>query len=167
MGWLFMSEMRSKSQLIAHLTGPGNGLNTLAKCLKGSTLWAVQAPSDRPGQAFIACYLLGADQGAWGYKDMTESCGPVQNSCPVKYFDLVPDPGGFATAWRERCRARTASMAQAAKSLQVGAVVKLKPGLTMAGEPVTEATIESVRPLIGRVGLIFQRSVSLKRAWIA
>lgn len=164
MGWLFMSEMRKKSQLIEHLCPKSN---TLAKSLKGSTLWAVKQAEG--GKRYIMCFLLGKDRGAWGYKDMDESRGPVYDTCPVDFFDLVPDPGGFATGFRALCRERAEREALAAKVLRVGAVVKLKSGLSIQGEAVTEATIECVRPLIGRVLVngLFPRSVSIKRAWLA
>jgi hypothetical protein len=41
----------------------------------------------------------------WGYKGMTESCGPCEVSCPLSYLDMVPDPGGYATDWRAKVRA--------------------------------------------------------------
>jgi hypothetical protein len=30
--------------------------------------------------------------------------GPCEVNCPLSYLELVPDPGGYATAWRERVR---------------------------------------------------------------
>lgn len=134
MGWLFMSEMRTKSQLIAHLTAPNEGWRTLAKCVKGSALWAVHENADS-GKRLLACYLLGADQGAWGYKDMTESMGPCEISCPVAYLDMVPDPGGYATAWRARVRDAATRKASITGALKVGARVQLKSGLTLGRCP--------------------------------
>lgn len=169
MGWSFMSSMHSKSELIAHLTGPGAGpkLKTVAKCVKGSTLWVIHEYVETvgtvlAGKRVIACYLLGADQGWWGYKDMTESDGPTDISCPIAYLAMVPDPGGYATAWRERVKAHHEKLAQF-NGMKVGTKVKLRAGLTIGGQPITEATIETVRPLRAKIGY---HSVRLSRKHI-
>jgi hypothetical protein len=174
MGWSFMSDMRTKSEIIAYLTGPnlGTTMKTVAKCLKGNTLWTVheylEATANHPvGKRWIGCYLLGADKGWWGYKDMDESMGPTEVSCPLSYLDMVPDPGGYATAWRERVKAHHATLAKF-NSLTVGAKVKLRQGVTLSGEPLTEATIVSVRPLRATVlaNSTFPRTVSLSKKHI-
>lgn len=161
MGWSFLSSMHSKAELIAHLTGPnlGGKMKTLAKCVRGSTLWAaheyvVEANGYPLGHRWIGCYLLGVDQGWWGYKDMDESCGPTEVSCPLSYFDLVPCPiGPYAAPWRERVKAHHAKAAQF-KDLTVGTKVKLVKGLTVAGSPLSEVTITSLRPLNASCGHI-------------
>jgi len=163
MGWSFMSSMHSKAELIAYLTGPNLGLTmkTVAKCVKGNVLWTVheyvEAVYPNPvGKRWIGCYLMAADQGWWGYKDMDESMGPSDVSCPLSYLNMVPDPGGYATAWRERVKFHHAKLAQF-NGMKVGTKVKLRPGLTLAGEPLTEVTIDSVRPLRAKVGFLTVR----------
>ena len=162
MGWSFMSSMHSKAELIAHLTGPnlGGKMKTVAKCVKGNVLWTVheylEASSGYPtGQRWIGCYLMGVDQGWWGYKDLDESCGPSDISCPLSYLDMVPCPQGpYAAPWRERVKAHHAKLTQFSGKLAVGTKVKLKAGLTLAGDPLTEATISSVKPLRATVGYL-------------
>lgn len=64
---------------------------------------------ERDGRRFLIVSLFEREHG--GYvrrKDMDESCGPNDARCPVWLLDLVPDPGAYATAWRERCRAHAA-----------------------------------------------------------
>lgn len=160
MGWSFLSSMHSKTELIAHLTGPNLGprMKTVAKCVKGNVLWAVHeyleaSSGNETGKRWIGCYLMGVDQGWWGYKDMDESMGPTDVSCPLSYLSLVTDPGGHATAWRERVKAHHAKAAQF-KGLTVGTKVKLVKGLTVAGSPLNEAIITSLRPLNASCGHI-------------
>jgi len=163
MGWSFDSSLHSKAELIAYLTGPnlGTAMKTVAKCVKGNVLWTVHeyvedSGSYKAGQRWIGCYLMGADKGWWGSKDMDESCGPCEVSCPLSYLAMVPDPGGYATAWREKVRAHHAK-ASKFNGLKVGTKVKLRAGVTVAGDPLTEATIASVRPLRITVGYLTVR----------
>ena len=54
-------------------------------------------PRDREGYVF-------------GYKDMSESMGPVEDACPADVLDLLtPTDNTFALEWRARCRARLAA----------------------------------------------------------
>ena len=76
-----------------------------------------------------------ADEGGgWGYHPMTESAGPVEVSCPLKYLNMVPDPGGYATGWRERVRKWHAKRKKYKATL--GEKVRVKAGLrlTSTGE---------------------------------
>ena len=52
------------------------------------------------------------------YKDMDESVGPCESSCPERLLDrleeLVPEPPNeYARQWRERCRAEIATKERA------------------------------------------------------
>jgi len=168
MGWLFSSNLRSKAELIKHLTeeNVAPNMKTIAKAVRGNVLWAVHeylvdSGTYKAGTRWIGCYLMGADQGWWGSKDMDESMGPCEKSCPVKFLDMVPDPGGYATEWRAKVRALAAKKAV---KLQVGSVVKLIPGCKVFGDELKELTITSVRPLEGQVG--FTR-IHIRRSLIA
>lgn len=110
MGWLYAWDTRK--QLIEHLVD-GNGVKTLKHCFKGNNMWAVQEYTRPTGEVvrFICLYLLRGSNNSrdgWGYKDISEGAGPVELSCPVSYLDMVPDPGGYATEWRQRVRAYAA-----------------------------------------------------------
>ena len=97
------------------------------------------------------------DQGWWGYKDLDESCGPSDVSCPLSYLDMVPcSEGPYAAPWRERVKAHHSKRAQFNR-LKVGTKVKLRAGLTLAGSPLTEATISNVKPLRATVGYLTVR----------
>ena len=151
MGWLFSSNLNTKAALIKHLTEEQADLKTLAKAVRGNVLWTVQ--EDKNGGKFIGCYLMGVNQGWWGSKDMCETMGPCEKSCPVKFFDMVPDPGGYATEWRAKVKEAAAKMAaQKAKlsGIKVGCKVRLIPGCKAGGIELTELTITSVKPLLAR-----------------
>jgi hypothetical protein len=102
MGWSF--GWQSRSELIEHLTRDQESADarwrTLAKYLSGNTLWAVQehAPKAAEAQRFIGCYLLRRN-GDWGYKDLCESMGPCEVSCPPKFLGMAPVENA---GWRER-----------------------------------------------------------------
>ena len=104
----------------------------LDKALNGARLWTVfeHTYSDgRPAKRIICLFLLENHAGfGWGYKDLDESCGPIDDDCPLRMLDMVPDPGGYATAWRERVRqyhAKQAAGRHMAKSLMPGVTVRL------------------------------------------
>lgn len=142
MGWTFSHDWTKRS-LIQHLT-EDNGVKTIAKTVRGNVLWAVQEQADK---RFIACYLMGTGgqrDGGWGYKDMDESSGPNDINCPLSYLDMVPDPGGYATAWRARVRSKALRNA-AIRSAKPGDVIVLRPGC----KP-NRLRVESLRPFRAR-----------------
>jgi hypothetical protein len=82
----------------------------------------------------------------WGYKGMTESCGPCEVSCPLKYLDMVPDPGGYATGWREKVREWHAKRKGAYKGT-LGEQVQLVREFTLTnGEKFDWVTVVGHRP---------------------
>jgi hypothetical protein len=132
MGWLFTYD-QTRRQLIDHLTRewetPDRKGTTLKRYCSGNTLFTVaEVANKHTGEImrYIGVYLMqnGGPDG-WGYKDMDESCGPYQYGCPLSFFDLVPDPGGYATAWRQRCKDDHARRFQ---KLKVGQRVRLSNG---------------------------------------
>jgi hypothetical protein len=149
MGWLSSSEWRTKGALIAHLEDGyfhPEAVRTLAKAVRGNTLWTVieylrDTPSYPAGTRGILCFLMRAYRGeGWGYKDMDESMGPSDESCPVKFLDMVPDPGGYATAWRARVRARSTTHLPR---------IKVGDRLLLHSTRVPHVTVTALRPLAG------------------
>jgi hypothetical protein len=148
MGWIYSASWPTKSAMIEHCTGPemmGDKLTTLAKAIRGNALWTVieytsDGGSYPKGHRAILCFLLGSDVkrgGGWGYKDMDESMGPVEVSCPVKFLDMVPDPGGYATEWRAKVRA---AAAKRAVKIAVGDTLVLRTGCTPSSLVCTSVT---------------------------
>lgn len=118
MGWLFMSEMTTRKAMIAHRTetrewekdGVKCSHTCLAHTFKGSPFAGVlymvnEIRIGGKAERYIGVDLLKYSKtdfaGCWGYKDMEEGCGPCNYSCPLKYLEMVPCPGGYATEWRE------------------------------------------------------------------
>lgn len=132
MGWLF-TQNQTRRQLIENLTADFETANrknrTFKRYCNGNTLFAVHEVINKDtGEItrYIGVYLMQRDQGfGWGYKDMDESCGPYQYGCPLSFFDLVPDPGGYATDWRRHNREHHARRFQ---KMEVGQSVKLTNG---------------------------------------
>jgi hypothetical protein len=101
-------------------------------------------PRDREGYVF-------------GYKDMSESMGPVQDACPAAVLDLLtPTDKTFALDWRARCRARLAARRtnRAKPAPRPGQLVVFAAAICFRnGRSFTQ--LRAVR-LPGRRGLIFQ-----------
>lgn len=132
---------------------------TVTKCMRGrisGTLYTVEERrylrketsevvySDR----FIGVYLIEYRKpkkddvyGGWGYKPMDESCGPHVVSCPLKYLDMVPDPGGYATEWRKNVREWHAHKKRYTPKL--GEKVLVDKGLSINGEKFSWVTYVS------------------------
>jgi hypothetical protein len=132
MGW--SSGWHSRSDLIRHLTTgqESKTYRVLRHCFVGNNLWSVAevTPPGGTPERFIRLDMIRryrADD--WGYKDVEESMGPCETSCPLAYLDMVPDvPAPYGAAWRERVRAyhaRRAAIAGAAP----GSVLVLRAGL--------------------------------------
>lgn len=143
----------SKRDVIKHITKSSNwttesGINIdrtcLAKCVRGSILWTVEfdvrttPAGDATNETWIGCYILANSKGfGWGYKAMSESVGPVYETCPLAYLDYAPVAN---QSWRDRV---VAYHARTKKTLNIGDRVALV-GSTLAWVKIT-----SVRPLRG------------------
>ena len=114
MGWLYGWDTRQ--DLERHLLA-GGSKQTIKHCWKGNNLWTIQEYQNSQGKAVRVIILFMCrgrntwnrrsnkiDPDGWGYKDISESMGPIYVNCPLSYLDLVPDPGGHATQWRTRVR---------------------------------------------------------------
>ena len=138
MGWSF-AHNATRADVIKELTATraesnGTTWTTLAHATRGNVLYYVveiTKPEAAP-RRFIGVSLLAAERGyGWGSKDMEESMGPCEVSCPLSYLDMVPDPGSYATKWREHVRAYHARKAVTSldmKRLAIGDTVRLREG---------------------------------------
>lgn len=130
MGWLY-TQNQTRRQLIEHVTKTwehtnGSGVTTcLARACRGNNLWAVFEAkyNEQPTERFIMLIMMkngGVD--GWGYKDVSESMGPYQDSCPLGFLDMVPEVPQHGLAFRERVRAYHMRTSQ---KLAVNQVIKL------------------------------------------
>ena len=150
MGWSVHNNTTMK-QMIKYLTdtqGYRNGEGecvTLAKCLRGFTLWAIHEVrwkcGTRPPMRFIACYLLRryGSSGEVGYKSMDESCGPGEYNCPLAYLDRVPECN---PDWRVSVRQYHA---RHNRTLKLEEVVTLQKGCSPS-----RLIVKNLRPLTGK-----------------
>ncbi len=138
MGWMF--GWSSRKDLVDHVTATFENdqrrISVIKKFYSGNNLWTVWerqskvAPTDK--ERFIVVFLIlggnnctGGQGHGWGYKDVSEDMGPCEVTCPLSFLDMVPDPGGYATAWRERVRKHWATRNQ---KIVVGQTVILTNG---------------------------------------
>lgn len=124
MGW--MVGWKSKQALVDHLIdqcGTG-GMALLDKAVVGGAMYALIAKGD---ERFIAVFLIKGyrEKGGteWGYKDMDESMGPCEETCPERLLAQSTVMDGYAPEWRARCRAARAKKAGGTKLAE-----SLKPG---------------------------------------
>ena len=102
----------------------------LAHSLRGNNLWSVVERIEK-GDGFtktiryIALDLIGYDRynQSWGYKDLSESMGPVHYNCPLKFLNMVPQPcdsentATWASNWRNKVRDWHTSSAKRRKEM--------------------------------------------------
>lgn len=164
MGWTGCAEWTSKAAIIAAIKRDelGPAWKILASTTRGSTLWLVAERFPTHGSETVAgpparhilCFLLEGDRkGGWVYKDLDETMGPCDISCPLSFLEMVPDPGGYATEWRARVRGEAARRADLKANLKVGATLVLRSGCKPAS-----LTCTSVTPLRGEgpYGVIYR-----------
>lgn len=167
MGWLISYSDTKKQTIARRIATEGAGEDkrhrTLKHCVRGNCLWKVVAiEENRDGEwvevdRYIGLDLLrsGGEGMGWGYKDLCESMGPVETSCPVSYLDMVPCPDSeYARAWRERVREKAAgkqAVTDVIRKMKVGDRLYLKKGC----QP-EYVILSSKRPLRGHNGLNYR-----------
>ncbi|TXI90541.1 MAG: hypothetical protein E6Q36_01260 [Chryseobacterium sp.] len=94
----YTSGWASRSSLIAHLVENDENSTCIRNCYRGGiysgVLWSVREfpeKEDSPKRIIIFCDLLRCYGGEWGYKDLSESMGPLYYSCPLSYLQLAPE----------------------------------------------------------------------------
>lgn len=158
MGWTVSYDTtQTKAEFIKERIRPQGGSNgsqfvCLSHSVHGNTLFAVWEITavDGSKKRFIGIDLLCHRRGeGWGYKDCEESQGVYRYDCPLKFFDMVPCPGSYATEWREKVRAHHAAKAAKAKGRQkiaIGSNLVLIDGVKVGGCPVATVRVVFVAP---------------------
>jgi hypothetical protein len=112
MGWLFSDRWPTRGDLIEHLVQDNEQCKTLKHCCVGNNLWMVRElrPCDGAAERFIILCMMqrrasDVHNMQWGYKDIDETMGPYQTSCPLSYIDMCTESANeLSRAWRERVR---------------------------------------------------------------
>ena len=69
----------------------------------GTTYYAAVRRKD-DGVVYAVVALTQMEEGEFGFKDITEICGPVEEKCPVGILKLLsPTDNELAQEWRKRC----------------------------------------------------------------
>lgn len=101
MGWNgdFSSLKEIKEHLNNHL-GDRKILDEAATNY-GRNLWRLYETVE--GERYICLYLIQKHEGALLYKDISESMGPLEVDCPLRFLERAPQPEGeFAAEWRQK-----------------------------------------------------------------
>lgn len=103
MGWTF--GFKTKAALVEELLGQRYHL-TVQSALVGNNLWCVkQYLKDDELRRYVALFILEAQGGSWGYKDLDESMGLYALDCPLEFLALTTGPEiGYAAEWRAKVR---------------------------------------------------------------
>lgn len=118
MGWLFMERPRSVKgylQSLATFETDTRKSRCLDVAIKLNAAFAAveeidKATGDRSvyGVVFLMRYIRGEERFNWGYKSISESCGPVETGCPARILELLtPTEDPSSIEWREKCRNTT------------------------------------------------------------
>jgi hypothetical protein len=97
---------------------------------RGATVYAImwRETVGAPRVYFGMVFMTKRAKGEFGYKDVSEDCGPYQYGAPLKMINmldqLAPEPSGYALKWRAAVRERYAAR-RARPVLAVGARVIL------------------------------------------
>lgn len=118
MGWLMMSECRNSTDVRKHLIRSvreqANAELVGHKTTKyGKNFWMAIRYTRPDGSDFTSILLCKIDRDHndwWGYKDISEEMGPVEDDCPLSLLDLCSEPlNEWSAQWRERVRALAAT----------------------------------------------------------
>jgi hypothetical protein len=131
MGWTFFQDnpaetresiIRREFQSTATTDNPFSwGFDSMA--VRGSTVYAImyrEHAHTMTRDYFGTVILTQRKRGEFGYKDISEDCGPYYYEAPVgmiKRLDQIApvDPASNAAGWRARCRAAHADKKRRAK----------------------------------------------------
>ena len=70
------------------------------RCVKDSLWYVRETTTTKPDgtvtvEKWIGLSLLDQDGSyGWGHKDMDEAMGPYDDSCPIEFLDMAPQPDG-------------------------------------------------------------------------
>jgi len=114
MGYHYPINVSSRRDLITELIKDGGWKRddgkrvvqkVLAHCCRGNCLWTVREVSldGKIMDTFVHLDLMVVHGGEWGYKPMSEECGPSYYTCPKSYIEKAgPTTSPNAIEWRKQ-----------------------------------------------------------------
>lgn len=123
----FYTHGATKKDIIAEILEGSEQVTVLHHSVRGNVLWTVEHLK-RGDRKIIGCYLLRSNDREWGYKPLSEECGPFYYSCPLKFLDLVPER---SAEWRANVRLfhEQERAKRAAARVRKKAIAKILPTL--------------------------------------
>lgn len=98
----------SSRAAIAFDLGEEFAARVIATARYGTVIYAAVRSADG-AEVFGLVLLAERRDGVLFTKPVSEDMGPAEDRCPARILDLLSEPGNeYASAWRERCRARLA-----------------------------------------------------------
>lgn len=128
MGWTFFADRTdlTAGQILTRefecVNSEGTRWSVVDQSTRGSE-WYALMKLEKPGQdpvhfGLVCLFKRSKKTGEFGYKDISEECGPNASHAPVRIIEaldrLAPAPNEWARAWRERCRANARKPARPA-----------------------------------------------------
>jgi len=120
-------------------------IKVVPKVGQGPTVDATYVTDPDGSYTFCEIFLTSRNGGKWGYKDMTESCGPNEAKAPlslIKRLSNIHDATSYATQWRDACKAHAQSKPPA---LRAGDVIKTRPIALTNGSSVQSFRVDTYR----------------------
>jgi hypothetical protein len=142
MGWLTFNYQGTAKQYFTKMINETKGLELIDISIKNFRTVYLAVKDVERGYVFCQVFLIHRAPKSYynfGYKDISEFCGPVQSECPKRILDkLTPieefeSLDGFsenslkwAKEWRERCRENIENSKKQKSLFSKGRVVKLE-----------------------------------------
>jgi hypothetical protein len=142
MGWLFYHRPPGQSDRDHFAPKLGDKREIVACATVHNVFYAAVRDLEddyrKPGEVWAFIALLRRQRGEFnfGYKDMSETMGPVECNAPARVLDaLTPTDNEYALEWREECRKNLAK-AEERKKVRRGSIIELprELGFGEAGE---------------------------------
>jgi hypothetical protein len=154
--------MREEMRWDNHDAKTGDKHEIIASATIGSVWYAAlkitraDAPDAPIVTALVCLTSKGGKRDGFGHKDMDETVGPVECSCPERILNLLtPTDSEYANDWRNRCRewkADQAKLKTGMAKLAPGVKIRMPEPLSYRGVMLDTFTIAShprVRGLVG------------------
>lgn len=134
MGWTTMyvgwTNESNKALMTKEIERSGQIKVQKASVVNGVYYGALQMVNDPTHVWAMVCLMRRSERfGEFSYKDIDETCGPVESKCPACILKLLtPTDSDWANEWRARCwdyaKGNSKTIRQQLNALPIGEVIK-------------------------------------------